>query len=37
MMLTKADEVIQVGPLVLAKNAEMVDAQQVLLMRWLVL
>ena len=30
MMLTKADEVIQVGPLVLAKNAEMVDAQQVL-------
>ena len=30
MMLTKADEVIQVGPLVLAKNAELVDAQQVL-------
>jgi len=30
MMVTKADEVIQVGPLVLAKNAEMVDAQQVL-------
>lgn len=30
MMVTKADEVIQVGPLVLAKNAEKVDAQQIL-------